>query len=266
MLRRLFDHAHGLYDDLVVVHDGPDTNNVREIVVTAGGRFFEGPREYQQEPHWPFAWEQAAHEWILRLDADEFPSGELKLWLQEFRSGTEPKSSVSGFTCCWPWWNGRRAVSKKWPVGRNFLIHRQRVRFFGMVEQVPVPDGEFEFLDLVLHHQPIRKSHGLYNVLFRKQAYYWRNCISRSLLGKPTDLNCWRWEDPQWPLVWEQIRQHPLRSALNRLGFWTLKGMRDQWKLERRIYPLVALSAPVYHALLCLRYWRLARAERRSSS
>lgn len=266
LLRRLLDRTQGLFDDLVVVHDGPDSHNVREVVEPAGGRFFERAREYQQEPHWPFAWGQAAHDWILRLDADEFPSEELKEWLIKFRAGAEPPGEISGYTCNWPWWNGRRAVAKKWPQGRHFLIHRQRVRFFGMVEQVPVPDGRFEFLDLVLHHQPVRKSHGLYNVLCRKQAYHWRNCISRSLLGRPTDLNCWRWEDPQWPLVWEQIRRRPFRTALNRLCVWTLRGMRDQWRVEGRVYPLVAASAPVYHTLLCLRYWWLARAKGLSRS
>src|SRR6059036_1005511 len=101
LLQRLFDHARGFYDDLVVVHDGPDAVNVRQVVEAAGGRFFERPRAYQQEPHWPFAWKQAAHDWILRLDADEFPSQEMKVWLQNFRAGPEPVDAISGFTCIW---------------------------------------------------------------------------------------------------------------------------------------------------------------------
>ena len=266
MLRRLFDHTQGLYDDLVVVHDGPDTTNVREVAEGVGGRFFEGSREYQQEPHWPFAWQQAAHDWVLRLDADEFPGEKMQQWLLHFRSAAEPGKGVSGYTCIWPLWDGKRTVTCHWPAGRIFLFHRQRVRFFGMAEQVPVPDFEYEPIQLGLEHRPSRKSYGMRNILSRKQAYRWRSIIAQSLLGKPTDLPCWRWDDPNWPLVWEQIRQNPLRAALNRLCFWTLRGMRDQWKLEGRIFPLVALSTPVYHALLCLRYWRLARAASRIAS
>src|SRR6266446_5052811 len=99
LLERLLKISAGCFDDLVVVHDGPDTTGVGALVAAGGGRFFERRREYEQEPHWPFAWEQAAHDWILRLDADEFPSEELKAWLKNFRASAGPEESVSGFTC-----------------------------------------------------------------------------------------------------------------------------------------------------------------------
>ena len=110
LLARLLKNAGGGYDDLIVVHDGPDTANMRELVEPAGGKFFVGPQEYQQEPHWSFAWAQAKYDWILRLDADEFPGEELKKWLQTFRKSPEPAATISGYTCIWPLWNGQRAV------------------------------------------------------------------------------------------------------------------------------------------------------------
>ncbi len=149
-------------------------------------------------------WGQAKHDWILRLDADEFPGAEMKQWLHTFRHAPEPPPEISGYTCIWPLWNGSREVTKKWPPGRIFLFHRQRVRFFGMVEQMPVPDGIYQPLDFILRHQPERKSYGLHNILVREQAYLWRERIANSLLGKPTDLPCWRWESEEWPLGWEQ--------------------------------------------------------------
>lgn len=259
LLQRLLRACNGYYDDLVVIHDGPDTIGVRAAVEAAGGRFFERPRAHQQEPHWPFAWEQAAHDWILRLDADEFPSEEMKTWLQNFRAGPGPAGAISGFTCIWPMWNGRRTVSKRWPAGRPLLFHRQRVRFFGMVEQVPVADGQYEPLNLVLHHQPVRKSYGLANLLLRKQAYRWRARIAASLLEEPAKLNCWRWGNRPWPQVWQEIRSHPFRTAGRRLTAGTLRTLRDQWKVEGRLHPLAALSGPVHHALIAFEYWRQCR-------
>ena len=156
LLERLLRAATDCYDDLVVVHDGPVGGSppIEELVTQLDGRFFVGPRSFQQEPHWPFAWAQAKHDWILRLDADEVPSIELKKWLHGFRNGPEPDVMVSGYTCVWPLWDGRQIITKRWPAGRIFLFHKERVRFFGMVEQVPVADGRWDIVPLILEHRP----------------------------------------------------------------------------------------------------------------
>jgi len=257
LLERLIRESAGCYDELIVLHDKPDIQNVREVTLAAGGRFFEREPVFLQEPHWPFAWGEARHDWILRLDADEFPSPELKKWLQDFRRAPEPASQISGYTCIWPLWDGSRAISKKWPSGRLFLFHRSRVRFFGMCEQSPVPDGPCESLDLVLCHQPKRKSYGLYNTLFRRQSREGAAYIARCLLGKPTDLVCWRWPSDVWPEHWERIRQRPLRTAFKRMVKGTLYGFRDQWQAERKLFPVAAITGPLHQLLICFKYMRM---------
>jgi hypothetical protein len=300
LLARLLRSAAGVYDDLIVVHDGPEETvgtppnidkeerapaidfsnlssdaalptqyrkpnrmpnpgNIRELVSRNGGRYFEGPRCLQQEPHWPFAWWQAKHDWILRLDADEVTAPPLNDWLQLFRKAQEPTTDVSGYTCIWPLWNGRQEVTTHWPAGRVFLFHKQRVRFFGMVEQVPMCDFRFEALNLRLEHRPTRKSYGLSNLLLRRDAFHWRRVIARSLLGKPTALSHWRWSDESWPEVWEQIRRRPLTTALYRLFFWPIFAARDFWRYERRWLPKAILCGGVHHCLIALKYWMLQR-------
>jgi hypothetical protein len=235
---------------------------MKTMVEAVGGRFFEQPHAGQQESHWPFAWAQARHDWILRLDADEFPSAELKAWLQYFRRSPEPVVDLSGFTCIWPLWSGTRPVSRRWPDGRLFLFHKQRVRFFGMNEQPPVPDGRCEALDLVLRHQPDRKSYGLHNVLVRPQAWRWRAILAESLLGRPTDFTRWRWESAAWPPGWEQIRRHPLWTAGKRLTLAFARELRAQWRKEGKLFPEAALNGSLHHALICLKYWQLRRRKK----
>lgn len=261
LLQRLLEKSRGCYDDLVVVHDGPDEQNISAIVEAAGGRFFARPRAFQQEPHWPFAWQQAAYDWILKLDADEFPGDEMRKWLQEFRQAPDPPE-LSGYTFIWPLWNGKKMISKKIWDGRLTLFNRQRVRFIGHVEQSPIPDGLTERTGLVLVHQPIRKSYGFHNVLLRKQAYRWREVIAKSLLGKPTDLPCWRWTDEKWPADWEQVRARPLQTALTRLVMETFRSLRAQWRAERRFYFEAALNGPIHHALFCLKFRQMRRQNR----
>jgi hypothetical protein len=255
LLERLIRESRDCYDELVVEHDIPDEQNIRSVVEAAGGRFFERPSTASQEPHWPFMWAQAKHDWILRLDSDEFPGDEMKKWLQEFRRAPEPSADLSGYTCIWPLWNGTRAVTQKWPANRLFLFHKQRVRFFGIGEQSPLPDGQCHPLDMVLCHQPHRKAYGLRNALTGHRRG--RSFIAHALLGRPTDLACWRWDDGNWPPTWEQIRRRPLWTAFKRLTKGTLQAIRDQWAVEKKILPMAAFGGPVHHTLICLEFRRL---------
>lgn len=297
LLKRLLREAVGCYDDLVVVHDGPEKDSpsdiapitrwdpppmslaqdfsmlcgtpvpiyrqpaettaptsVRAIVQQAGGRYFEGPRVFQQEPHWPFAWSQAAHDWILRLDADEFPSPELREWLIAFRRSPEPASALSMFTAIWPLWDGSRAVTHTWPKDRIFLINRRRVSFFGMVEQVPIPDGTVEATGLVLRHCPRRRSYGLKNLLLRKQAYRWRSVIAKSLLRSPVALPRWRWTDTSWPAGWEALRQRPISIGTKRMLRDSYRQLREMLTYERRILPSALLGTAFHQLLMAFTY------------
>lgn len=261
LLARLLEAAHGCYDDLVVVHDGPEQidsqRSTEQLVAEHEGEFFTQPRSFQQETHWPFAWSQARYDWVLRLDADEVPSIELKQWLCSFRAALEPEQSISGYTCIWPLWNGHEIVTQRWPTGRIFLFQKQRVRFFGMNEQVPIPDGRFESLRLILEHRPARKSYGFRNLLLRKQAYLWRRVIAQSLLGKPTDLQCWRWTSEDWPTIWEDIRRRPLRTACYRLVMWPLFNLRQMKRAEGWVILSAVAFTGVHHCFVALRYWYL---------
>jgi hypothetical protein len=259
LLERLLRVAAGSYDELVVTHDGPDVEGVKMVVEAVGGRFFEHPRVGSLEGQSPAAWGLASHDWILRLDADEFPSEEMLAWLKEFRRALKPPPDVSGYTCIWPMWDGRREVTRKISPGRIFLFDKQRVRFFGLIEQTPIPDGQYQALEMILHHQPRRKAYGLHNVLIRRQAHQWRTIIARSLLGKPTDLPCWRWDCEAWPPGLEQMRQHPGRTAVSRLVKGTLRGLREQWRCEKKLFVGAALANPLHHALICAELWRLQR-------
>jgi hypothetical protein len=266
LLERLLKESDGCYDELVVVHDGPDTDAVKAVVEAAAGRFFERPGRNQQEPHWPFAWEQARHDWILRLDADEYPGKELKQWLQNFRQSAEPEPGVSGFTCLWPLWNGRKAVTRNWPDGRPFLFHKQRVRFIGMVEASPVPDQRFEPLKLVLRHEPLRKSYGIRNIVLRQQAYHWRAVISQSLMGPPTALPCWRWDSVDWPASWEYVRRHPLRHGLWCLFWYPLCQLKNMLRAGEMPRLSACLNPGLHHFMLGLRVRSEIRRRQRQPS
>ena len=296
LLERLLEHCNGCYDDLVVVHDGPEgpsivstggvnsgnpgenglkgdfvpsaacvprwkspeelslsepeapplelaldyadlpgiapipsgyrllqgsprPGSIHELVAARAGRFLEGPKCFQQEPHWPFGWWAAKYEWILRLDADEFPSERLRAWLQAFREGAENNSS-SGYLAIWPMWDGLKEVWTTRNPSRLFLFNKRKVSFFGMAEHSPVSSTPFTPVFHIINHMPVRKSFGIANLLLRPQAYRWRCVIASSLLHSPLLLPRWNTSISEWPKHWEDIRSHPLRTACKR-GVWT---------------------------------------------
>lgn len=287
LLARLLKHADGCYDDLVVVHDGPEENaekrdpetlkskfgnqnpdifyendwkspedlslkepnappielardyadlppdapiptgyrlvvglpvtgSIHELVTKHAGRFYEGPRCYQQEPHWPFAWWAAKNDWILRLDADEYPTEDLRHWLTLFKDGPQTELPP-GVMAIWPLWTGAKQVWCRREPSRLFLFDRSRVKFFGMVEHTPMPaHGAYASIPLLINHRPVRKSYGLANLIVRKQAYRWRYVIASSLLKYPQELPCWAFKEMRWPEFWEKTRSQPLKIGIRR--------------------------------------------------
>lgn len=260
MLARMLKRSEGCYDDLLVVHDGPDLDDVQSLVKKYNGRFFERPRAFQQEFHWPFAWEKARHDWILRLDADEFPSEALGSWIKTFRADRRPPTDICAYTCIVPLWNGVRTKTKRWPDYRIFLVNRKQVRHFGMVDQGPIPDTNVEHVAWVLRHEPKQPTYGFRYTLFNKKVRRWHKAIAESLTGKPTDLPCWRWDSDKWPIHWERIRKRPLKTALLRLLFYSpLRNIKAMLRKGEFPYPTILATAALQHFMTGLAYIRIKK-------
>jgi glycosyltransferase involved in cell wall biosynthesis len=330
LLERLLQRSEGCYDDLVVVHDGPEevlpAENVRcrtddagrtvdyeagwkspeelslkepdapsselardyadilpdapiptgyrlkigqpvpgsvhELVDSYGGRFYEGPRLYTHEPHWPFAWWAAAEKWLLLLDADEFPSPPLKEWLSDFRNENDSVPMPRAYLCKWPLWNGKKATTSSWPDERLFFVNKSEVRYFGMGENRPDVHENCHKLSYVLNHQPNRKSYGVRNILFRKSAYRWRGMIAASLMDSPLKLPRWRWKSSSWPRGWQMMIDRPLLTGLKRLIKTPLVAFRSQWRLERKIFLESLCGGNIHHFLICMQIHFLKKSDK----
>lgn len=254
MLARLLQACCGCYDELIVVHAGPNKTApaVREIASYYHGHYLARPHLGYQEYHWPFAWSKAQYDWILRLDVDELPTPSMVEWLQRFRKSASSPKNVSIYTCIWPLWNGRKNLTSRWPRDRIFLFNRNTVRFFAIPEQTPIPDGTCVSIDVVLNHHPHRKSFGFYNVLVRHQAYIWRRIIARSLLRNPTDLPCWRWTEPSWPKGWRQLRSQPLLTGCKRLLKWPVETVGAMIRHGEFPFPGAVYNAGLNYFLLSI--------------
>jgi hypothetical protein len=258
-LSRLLEHSVDCYDELLVIHDGPDFEDVRSLVEQYGGRFIERPRTFSQEPHFPFIFEQASHDWMLRLDSDEFPSRDLRTWLMNFRKGIEPPPDISGYECIWPAWNGYKSTTRGWPNKHLFLFHRHRVRCIGVYEHGVIVDAKVIRIPLILWHQPKGRSHGLRNIFGKGRTVQGRENTTRALLGSPLDHPRWRYEDDGWPANWQQIKDHPLLTALWRLLVWPPRQALAMLLAGDLPRPSVFAHSGISHAAFCIEFWRIRR-------
>lgn len=296
-LARLLEHAEGCYDDLVVVHDGRETGeadwapspprmelaidwarvpsaaplpeifarnqtqlvrgSLREFVESRGGRFFEHPRIGSLEGQSPFAWWAAKHDWILRFDADEYPTVSLSGWIADFRIKEESSVSSLGFSCIWPLWDGHRTTTTTWPTGRLFLFDRRHASMIGMPEVTPTIEGGVSELPLILCHQPHRKSYGIRNILFRRQAYVWRKVIATSLLKSPLSIPRWRYATSSWPGSWHSMVEEPLLEGFYRLFKFPLEQARSLRIHKERLSLSICLNPALHHFMICMQLWKL---------
>lgn len=259
-LERLLSKGDGCYDELLIIHDGPDFEDVRNLVEKHGGRFIERQRAFSQEPHFPFAFGEAKHDWILRLDSDEFPSLELREWIKNFRQGPEPSRDTSGYQCIWPVWNGHKAITRGWPNKRTFLFHRQRIRWIGVFEQGAISDNRLVRIPLTLCHEPKGKSHGFENIFGKQRTGQGRTNTANALLGSPLDHPRWRYDSARWPEDWQHVKDHPIITGLYRLFVWPPRQAVAMLLAGDLPRPSIFAHAGVFHATLCFEYWKQRRA------
>lgn len=255
-LATLLERSAGCYDELLVIHDGPELEDIHSLVSSYGGRFYVRPRAYCHEPHLPFALSEASFDWILKLDSDEYPSPELRNWLTRFRQRDATDYAVSGFECIWPAWNGHKPITQHWPNNRKFLYDRRKVQIIGIAEFYFFSDSSWEKLPYVLHHEPNVVSHGLRNILGKRRNKDLRERAVAGLLVSPLEHPRWRYNSSQWPPMCEQMRTHPIFTMLRRLVTFPTRQAAGMLLAGDIPWPSVFTHSAIFHALVCFALWK----------
>ena len=266
-MTRLLECSADCYDELLVIHDGPDFEDVRSVVEQYGGRFIERSRAFSQEPHVPFAFGEATNDWILRFDSDEYPSDELKEWIVQFRKANDVDPKIAGYQWIWPAWNGRKRITRNWPFKFLRLFDRNKVSMVGLCEHGPDADAGYvsPTFPLRICHEPASPSHGLRNIFGKERARQARRNLVHALLGSPLDHPRWRYDKEKWPLGWQEVKDHPILTGLWRLLVWPPRQAVAMLLAGDLPRPSVFCHAGIFHAAVCFEYWRLKRKRIRSS-
>jgi glycosyltransferase involved in cell wall biosynthesis len=207
VIERCLRSLQDVVDETIVVHDGPCDDRTVEIAEQLGCRVFVREHAGHCEHHRPFVYEQARGEWVLKIDADEYLSDDLRAGLRELAEDRE--SACFAFE--WPIWDGERYVTEGEPF-KKAMFRRSAIRLMGLIHRQESVDGPVREVPLRLEHRP------LYN------NYAWRVIVTK-----------WR----RWARIQAAEYLHDLR------GVPKFRCDADDWswkrKLANRLSPLLVV-------------------------
>ncbi len=150
LIERALKSLKGVVDEILVFHDGPCSDNTLNIAKKYTDKTYILPRKGRAALHLISAIKKAKNDWVLKLDADEFLSTDLKKNLPALVS----KKGVSAYTFIWPWWDGEKYITKDWPI-KKVLFRKSQASFIqypGWDE--PKTKGKTVNTSYRLEHQP----------------------------------------------------------------------------------------------------------------
>lgn len=200
---RCLESLRDVVDEIIVVHDGPCQDKTLNIAESFGAKVFVRPHQGEAEIQRPFSYEQASHNWILQIDADEFLSPELKSRLAELVSD----KTVNAYQFIWPIWNGKKKVSQSWPY-KLCLFRKDKISFLGIPHFVPEIQGKLKNSKLILEHQPDYNNLSL--GIFQKKWRSWAKIQAQCYLQDFKTVSRYNWSGEEWPSKIIMRRNFPL--------------------------------------------------------
>jgi glycosyltransferase involved in cell wall biosynthesis len=193
VIRRCLESLRGVVDELLLVHDGPCADRTLEIATELGARVYVREAIGNPEAQTVFAYEQAAGEWLLNIDADEFLSPALR----DAVPALVQRADVDGYEFLWRFWDGERYITETGPY-KLALHRREATHLLGMLQSRERIDGVVERLPLHLEHRPLYNNFTLRTMLTKWRR--WAKVHARELTGPYEELPKFNWEGPwDWP-------------------------------------------------------------------
>ena len=245
LIERCLGSMAGVVDEIIVIHDGPCEDRTLEIAASYGARTLELPLVGHAERHRVVTYDQATSDWILRLDADEYLSGELRAQLRSLVERTD----VNGYSFVWPIWDGQTYLTTDGPH-RLALFRRRALHFVGHVQSIEQVDEPVLASSLRLEHQPAYNNYTL-----RTMRTKWRRWAQINAREYLTPLDEFPSFNVPRPLRWPARRRllnalSPLVLPLYPFAIFAVGTRANLARFGGRQAARFALHATIYSTLV----------------
>lgn len=253
VIERCLKSIEGAVDKILVVHDGSCSDNSLEICRKYHYKVFVRDFIGEAEPHRTWLYNQAKTEWILKIDADEFLSKELKKQIPKLIQDNQ----VSCYEFLWRYNNGKQYKTTSWPW-KKVLFRKDSFHFLAFPHEEEIPEGSIKKIPLLLEHKPSYDNFSFNS--FRHKWQKWIRVHAQYLLKDPSTLD--RFPNDKKNLLphYYFIIQHPLLYGLplgiyHFLGTFLLGGYKESLTGLK-----MCLMMGAYYSFLCIEVYKQKQA------
>jgi len=178
IIERALRSCYFFADEIIVIHDGPCNDRTLEIVKKYTDKIYVRDHYGAPPRHRPFAYQVAKHDWILRIDADEYVSQELAEKLPELI-----KANVDIYDIDWPVIKNNRYY---YMYQKNVLFKKSKIYHIGVLHEYSKPinkDVVVKKVNYPLVHQPPYDNYSF--KIFKTKWLKWARNHARSSDQKP---------------------------------------------------------------------------------
>ncbi len=249
LIERALKSIEGVVDEILIAHDGPCTDKTIEICKKYTKNIFIMPHKGRSAFHWIPLIRKVKHDWILKLDADEYLSEELK---DNIRLLANNKNNVA-YSFKWLWYDekNKKYFTKDWPR-KTSLYRKSKISGIGFPAwDNPIVNGETIETPYSLEHRPINKPvnswQGFWDVAIKR---YCKGQAKYTLVDFNT-LDKYNYDATDFPWKFRLRRRLPILTApvFSFLSFFIILKKLNVFK-EGKIVFNEAVKTSIYYLFL----------------
>ena len=256
VIKKCLESIKDVVDEILIIHDGPCSDKTIEICKQYTKKIFIQPRKSMVAMHLTFLFKKVKHEWILKIDADEILSKELRKDIRNLIKNP----NVDAYSFFWPLWDGKKEVTKKWP--RKMPLYRiSKISFFGFPHHDdPKINGKIVHTKYKLEHKTLGGNIPVWKNFKKKALEFYGPFQARNTLKEFKEFDRFQYNGENFPLTIRIRRKIPLLSAIPFaiLGFLKTYFSEGAWK-EGKIALKFAFFDMIYYFTLGLQVYKFKK-------
>lgn len=232
-------------DNIIVVHDGPCSDDTLEICISMGCSVFVRDHIGMCEGHRAWTYLQVETPWILQIDADEFLSEDVIENCQHLVNTSE----VACYEFLWPYWDGETYRTQNWPY-KKALFQKDMVQYLGFPHEEVRVNGTIKKVPFIIEHRPRYDNYSVKSFFMKHRK--WVKIHARYHLMDQSQLDSYPKQSDDLSPHYSIIKTCPLLISpmlfcYHFVGLMVYGGAREGWYGLRNSF-----MQALYYFLLCI--------------